>query len=97
MIKKPTLQQLIDAAEKKVNPDDWYRKNLLTEMFKGMSPSSLNVYQKEMETIPEFAEGVLKPGHSSTYIHVHTFIWFLKWKQENKYRSKKVSPKEVLR
>lgn len=96
-MKKPTLQQLIEAAEKEVIPDDWYRQSLLLKKFNGMSKSSLNAYQKEMEEIPEFSEGVLKPGHSTTFIHVHTFLWFLKWKQANNYRSKKVSPSEVLK
>lgn len=96
-MKKPNLKELIESAEKKVKPDDWYRKSLLTEVFKGMSPSTLSAYQKEMESIPEFAEGVLKPGHSTTFIHVHTFIWYLRWKEANNYRSKKLEPKEVLK
>lgn len=93
---KPTLKQLIESAEKEVKPDEWYRQALILEMFKGMSKSTLSAYQKEMETIPEFAEGILKPGHSSTYIHVHTFLWYLRWKQENNYRSNKLKPTDVL-
>ncbi|OJG21622.1 hypothetical protein RU95_GL001145 [Enterococcus avium] len=50
-----------------------------------------------MEAIDEFKEGILRPGHSTTFIHVHTFIWFLRWKDENKYRTKKVTPKEILK
>lgn len=96
-MKKPTLKQLIESAEKVVNPDDWYRQSLVLKMFHGMSKTTLIDYCREMEEIDEFKEGILKPGHSITFIHVHTFIWFLRWKDENKYRTKKVSPKEVLK
>lgn len=96
-MKKPTLKQLIESAEKVVDPDDWYRQGLILKMFHGMSKTTLIEYCKEMEDIEEFKEGILKPGHSMTFIHVHTFIWFLRWKDENKYRTKKVSPKEVLK
>ncbi|WP_270364367.1 MULTISPECIES: hypothetical protein [Enterococcus] len=96
-MKKPTLKQLIESAEKVVDPDDWYRQGLILKMFHGMSKTTLIDYCKEMEDIEEFKEGILKPGHSTTFIHVHTFIWFLRWKDENKYRTKKVSPTEVLK
>ncbi|OJG40863.1 hypothetical protein RV02_GL001717 [Enterococcus gilvus] len=97
VMKKPTLKQLIESAEKVADPDDWYRQGLILKMFHGMSKTTLIDYCKEMEDIEEFKEGILKPGHSTTFIHVHTFIWFLRWKDENKYRTKKVSPKEVLK
>ncbi len=96
MIKRPTLSELIESAEKVVNPDDWYRQSLLLDKFHGMSKTTLVEYCKEMETIPEFAEGILRPGHSTTFIHCHTFIWFLKWKEANRYRAKQVSPLDVL-
>lgn len=95
-MKKPTLKQLIESAEKIANPDDWYRQNLLLGIFHGMSKSTLNNYCNEMAGISEFSEGLLKPGHSSTFVHLYTFIWFLRWKDENKYRSKEISPNEVL-
>ncbi|MBK4866670.1 hypothetical protein CU012_1248 [Enterococcus faecium] len=50
-----------------------------------------------MEDIKEFKEGILRPGHSTTFIHYHTFIWFLKWKDANKYRAKTLSPLDVLK
>lgn len=96
-MEKPTLKQLIESAEKVVNPDDWYRQGLILKMFHGMSKTTLVEYCKEMESIPEFAEGLLRPGHSTTFIHVHTFIWFLRWKDANKYRAKKVTPTEILK
>ena len=95
-MKKPTLKQLIESAEKETKPDDWYRQNLLLEMFHGMSKTTLVEYCKEMETIPEFAQGILRPGHSTTFVHVNTFIWYLRWKDENKYRVKTVSPTDIL-
>lgn len=95
-MKKPALAELIKSAEKNVNPDDWYRQSLILERFHGMSKSTLVEYCKEMENIPEFAEGLLKPGHSTTFIHYYTFLWFLRWKEANKYRAKKISPKDVL-
>ncbi|MCB6528930.1 hypothetical protein LI192_06245 [Enterococcus avium] len=97
ILKKPTLAELIESAEKNVKPDDWYRQGLILEMFHGMSKTTLVEYCKEMEGIDEFKDGILRPGHSTTFIHVHTFIWFLRWKDENKYRTKKVSPNDILK
>ncbi|WP_311936098.1 hypothetical protein [Enterococcus avium] len=96
-MKKPTLAELIKSAEESVKPDDWYRQGLILNMFHGMSKTTLVEYCKEMEGIDEFKDGILRPGHSTTFIHVHTFIWFLRWKDENKYRTKKVTPTEILK
>lgn len=96
-MKKPTLSELIKAAEKTVNTNDWYRQSLLLKTFHGMSKTTLVEYCKEMEGIEEFREGILRPGHSTTFIHYHTFIWFLKWKDANKYRAKSLSPLDVLK
>lgn len=96
-MKKPTLKELIESAEKKVEVADWYRKNLLLKKVEGVSESTLNAWQKEMESIPEFAEGIMKPGHSTTLIHYHTFIWFLRWKEATNYQSEKISPREALK
>lgn len=95
-MKKPTLKQLIESAERTVNPDDWYRQNMILKKFHGMSKATLMEYCKEMDTIPEFSEGIIRPGHSSTYVHVHTFIWYLRWKDINKYRSKKIEPDSIF-
>lgn len=61
-MKKPTLKELIVSAEKEANADDWYRQGLILEKFHGMSKSALLQYCKEMDEIPEFAEGLLRPG-----------------------------------
>ncbi len=95
-MKKPTLKELIVSAEKEANADDWYRQGLILERFHGMSKSTLLQYCKEMDEIPEFAEGLLRPGPSTTFIHYQTFLWFLKWKDTNKYLTNKLSPHEVL-
>ena len=95
-MKTPTIKELIEISENKNVETEWDRKKELLKRFNGLSRSSLDNYQNEMETIPEFSEGVIKPGHSTTFINIHTFIWYLKWKEANRYLSKKISPKEVL-
>ncbi|MEO1772950.1 hypothetical protein [Candidatus Enterococcus ferrettii] len=94
---KPTLKELIEAAENEVNVEDWYRQKMLLEKFKGMSKSTLDGFCKEMLDIQDFAEGIIKPGHSTTFIHYPTFLWFLRWKEANKYLVKKIPPEEVLK
>lgn len=96
-MKRLTLKEIIKAAENEVNTDDWYRKKLILEKFKGMSAPTLNNYCKEMEDIEEFEDGIIKPGYSTTFVHIPTFIWFLRWKDVNKGRVKKVKPKDVLK
>lgn len=95
-MKTPTIKELIEISENKDVETEWDRKKELLKRFNGLSRSSLDNYQNEMEAIPEFSEGVIKPGHSTTFINIHTFIWYLKWKEANRYLSKKISPKEVL-
>lgn len=72
--------------KEKVDKGIWYRLGLLPELFVGLSNSTAKAYTKEMESIPEFGSGVLKPGHSTTFVNYDTFIEFLKFKEENKYR-----------
>ncbi len=88
-MKKPTLAELIESAEKNMKPDDWYRQGLILKMFHGMSKTTLVEYCKEMEAIDEFKEGILRPGHSTTFIHVHTFIWFYDGKMRTNTELKK--------
>lgn len=95
-MKTPTIKELIEISQNKDVETEWDRKKELLKRFNGLSRSSLDLYQNEMESIPEFAEGVIKPGHSTTFINIHTFIWYLKWKEANRYLSKKIAPKEVL-
>lgn len=94
-MKKPTIKELIQQVEEKDISAEWDRKKDLLTRFNGLRESTLNGYQSEMEKIPEFAEGILKPGHSTTFINLAVFLWFLKWKDANLYKSKKIPPKEV--
>jgi len=95
-MKIPTITELIEMSNGKEVEAEWDRKKELLKRFNGLSKSSLDNYQNEMESISEFSQGVIKPGHSTTFINIHTFIWYLKWKEANRYLSKKLSPKEVL-
>lgn len=95
-MKSPTIEELIKVAEEKEVSTEWDRKKELLKRFNGLSRSTLDNYQSEMESIPEFAEGVIKPGHSTTFINIHIFVWYLRWKEANRYVSKKLSPKEIL-
>lgn len=72
--------------KEKVDKGIWYRLGLLPELFVGLSNSTAKAYTKEMESIPVFSGGVLKPGHSTTFVNYDTFVEFLKFKEENKYR-----------
>ncbi|OJG96707.1 hypothetical protein RV18_GL001993 [Enterococcus termitis] len=95
-MKKPTVEELLKQIEGKEVQAEWDRRDELMKRFNGLSKSTLNTYQKEMEEIPEFKEGVLKPTHSVTWINLALFILFLKWKEENRYRTRKVSAKDFL-
>lgn len=95
-MKIPTIEELIEMSQDKEVEAEWDRKKELLKRFNGLSRSSLDSYQSEMERIPEFAAGIIKPGHSTTFINIQAFIWFLKWKEANRYLNVKLSPKEVL-
>lgn len=95
-MKRPTLAELIEAAESKVVTAEWDRRGELLIRFNGLSASTLNEYQKEMESIKEFKDGIIKPSPSVTWFNVQVFIWYLKWKEANRYLSKKIPPKEIL-
>lgn len=95
-MKQPTLKDLISEAETKEVTAEWDRRDELMIRFHGLSRTTLNTYQREMETIPEFKQGVIKPTPSVTWININVFIWYLKWKEANRYMVKKVTPKEVL-
>lgn len=97
-IKKPTITQLIESLENKAVPEDWYRRNELLQIFKGLSNTTLDSYQKEMEEYPVFKEGVIKPTHSVTWINIHIFLAFLRWKEDNRYKVVKTKPsKETIK
>lgn len=72
--------------KEKVDEGVWYRLGLLPELFVGLSASTAKAYVKEMESMTEFSSGILKPGHSTTFVNYETFLSFLQWKDENRYR-----------
>lgn len=80
------MTKLQIEIKEKVDKGIWYRLGLLPELFVGLSNSTAKAYTKEMESLPVFSSGVLKPGHSTTFINYDTFVAFLKYKEENKYR-----------
>ena len=96
-MKRPTLKELIEAADNQVFPAEWIRRDLMKTKFEGLSDSTLNNYQKEMDNIPEFKSGIMRPSHSISFINIHAFVWYLKWKEANRYRTKKISPKDILK
>lgn len=69
-MKKPTLAELIESAEKNMKPDDWYRQGLILKMFHGMSKTTLVEYCKEMEAIDEFKARTFNNFHSCPYVHL---------------------------
>ncbi|EGO9051629.1 hypothetical protein D0325_11135 [Enterococcus faecalis] len=93
-MKRPTPDEFLKQIEGKVLKAEWDRREELMMRFNGLSKSTLNTYQKEMESIPEFKEGVIKPTHSVTWVNIELFILFLKWKEANRYRSKKISARD---
>lgn len=95
-MKRPTPEELLKQIEGKVVKAEWDRREELLTRFNGLSKSTLNLYQKEMEEIPEFKEGILKPTHSVTFINLDIFIIFLRWKEANRYLSRKIPASEIF-
>lgn len=93
---QPTLKELVEAEEKIDPATEWERKEYVLKRYQGMSESALYRYMKEMESIPEFSDAVIKPGHSTSYIHIEKFNRFLRWKAANLGRAKKLKPEEVI-
>lgn len=94
-MKQPTPAELLKQIEGKEVKAEWDRREELLTRFNGLSKTTLGTYQKEMEEIPEFKEGVIKPTHSVTWINLEIFILFLRWKEANRYRVRKLSVKEL--
>lgn len=95
-MKSPSVESLIEKANVDVAVE-WDRRDQLLKRFNGLSKATLNVYQKEMEDIPEFKEGVIKPTHSVTWINIEIFVSYLRWKEAGKYQTKKPDPKDFLK
>lgn len=91
------IDQMIEMFDNKEVVAEWDRRDQLLKRFNGLKRPTLTLYQKEMESIPEFKKGIIKPTHSVTYVHIATFIDFLRWKEANRYRETKIPPSEVLK
>lgn len=89
----PTLKELIHSVESKHVAAEWDRPEELMKRFNGLKKSTLYEYLKEMDSIAEFKEGIMRPG--VTFIHIGTFIWYLRWKDASRYQSRKLTPQEV--
>lgn len=94
-MKKSNITQMIELFNNKEVVAEWDRREELKKRFNGLSNSTLAAYQKEMETVPEFKKGIMKPSPGITWFHIKTFIWYLCWKDANLYRNKKIAPSEV--
>ena len=84
------IEKMIELFNSKEVVAEWDRRDQLLKRFNGLKQSTLADYQREMESMDDFKRGVLKPTHSVTYIHIATFVDYLRWKEANRYRSKKI-------
>lgn len=89
------IEKMIELFNSKEVVAEWDRRDQLLKRFNGLKQSTLADYQREMESMDDFKRGVLKPTHSVTYIHIATFVDYLRWKEANRYRSKKIPLNEV--
>lgn len=94
-MKQPTLKDIIEQAENKLIVEHWIRLKDLNGYFIGVTSYQITQYVNEMSNIDEFKPGVMRPGHSTTFVHYWTFVWFLRWKEANKGLKRKIPPKEI--
>lgn len=67
----------------------------LCQMWEGLTPSTAKQFAKEMRENPEFEQYVFNPTHKLVFIDYEGFRKFWRWKQLNRYRSKKISLAEM--
>lgn len=67
----------------------------LCQRWEGLTPSTAKQFAKEMRENPEFEQYVFNPTHKLLFIDYEGFRKFWKWKQLNRYRSKKISLAEM--
>lgn len=80
------IQEMIKMFDSKEVVAEWDRRDQLLKRFNGLKQTTLADYQREMESMDDFKDGILKPTHSVTFIHIATFVDYLRWKQSVKYR-----------
>lgn len=91
------INKMIELFNSKEVVAEWDRRDQLLKRFNGLKQSTLADYQREMESMDEFKHGILKPTHSVTYIHIETFVDYLRWKESNRYRSKKIPLSKIVK
>ena len=67
----------------------------LCQIWEGLTPGTAKQFAKEMRENPEFEQYVFNPKHKLVFIDYEGFRKFWKWKQLNRYRSKKISLAEM--
>ena len=67
----------------------------LCQIWEGLTLGTAKQFAKEMRENPEFEQYVFNPTHKLVFIDYEGFRKFWKWKQLNRYRSKKISLAEM--
>jgi len=67
----------------------------LCQRWGGLTVHTAKQFAKEMRENPEFEQYVFNPTHKLVFIDYEGFRKFWRWKQLNRYRSKKISLAEM--
>jgi hypothetical protein len=67
----------------------------LMQKWEGLKPGTAKQFAKEMRENPEFEQYVFNPTHKIFFVDYEGFRKFLKWKELNRYRAKKISLAEI--
>lgn len=67
----------------------------LRQRWDGLKLGTAKQFVKEMRENPEFEQYVFNPTHKIFFIDYEGFRKFLKWKEVNRYRAKKISLAEM--
>ncbi len=67
----------------------------LCQIWEGLTLGTAKQFAKEMRENPEFEQYVFNPTHKLVFIDYEGFRKFWRWKQLNRYRSKKISLAEM--
>ena len=75
---------------------EWGDYNHLIQKWEGLKPRTAKAFVEEMRNHPEFRAFVETPTHKLVFINYRGFHLFLKWKERNRYKTKKESLREML-
>lgn len=67
----------------------------LCQRWEGLTVHTAKQFAKEMRENQEFEQYVFNPTHKLMFVDYEGFRKFWKWKQVNRYRSKKISLAEM--